>query len=924
MCTSIEWLPPQSSLSSLLLLAAGFQGGMAVFHVALPHIADDKTGKYLQVPPPTQSTQLSSTPPIRPFAAVRLPSQLPDVFVSWTDFGPHNNPTIALLLHGKSSDDEAGRVVLGSLNMTEYRKGSKAKESLLAFRVLTSTAWRSKSKAFPLGLLSCSGLSAVVCHVDQGISALYPTLSGALDDPSVRSLRYPVFSNPPGVDSSGGVFLTDSTSDKEGNLHVFSSSQCDLIKNDMHPEMLTWSRPARRHWLCRTLCGDRKETRPKEDVKEASQFGDDEDIAIGGSTSDVICELDGKALSGMTPFRIVKCRGSSIVAVLFRPSLGNLSQGASGLSMDCVLIALLDSEKKKNVGIEIVEGRDIAFLPYDAGKCRALILSKDGGSVSILQESSTGWDKGSACRPILGVECDENYVEALRLFVVSSDLKHGIAVVGTKQSDERSCILCGPMAAMDEFAGDDWTKGLPEMSPSQPCLWLKGSEAVLSIISLPVSKSSPATPQKLAVSTPSRVFIFDSNLEVQAELKTHVASGALAPLGASSVSFCSMDYKVRYLSCVDKKLSSGILATLPAPRFGYGTCLLLAVRPDRFLWAGLHSGATLAEHTDDPDSFMLPTAVTRPAMLLEPLVANAICEGAKDGKSSVLLRGVIEKFGRKMASITHGENEGIGNRGTGITPRVYELLSRYNLNQAASWLLTGGVQFSRSANSKILPPWMPISVKREAAINSDAFLHLVANGDQYLSEYVQSPDHNMNSQLPRPGNATPYLCREYGQDAFGRGNGEDILKMLDFTGTESDESMLLQLSLLLEVKAGDATELLKSISGYGEQNLSSSSGLPTATTSLAALATHMKVKSPSHQMNASETQKWIQPLAPSLQRGTRFPRVRPKLLGERALRAAVGPAAHKQRGANVDPQFVSPCNESRHIWYVFCILSCIL
>ena len=910
MCTNLEWLPPQSSLSSLLMLAAGFQGGIAVFHVALPHIADEsKTGKYIPVPPPTQTTQLSSTPPIRPFAAVRLPCQLPDVFVSSTDFGPHNNPCLALLLHGRSSDDEPGRVVLGALNMMEYRKGTKPKESLASFRVLASTAWRSKSKAFPLGLLSCSGLSAVVCQVGEGISALYPTLSNKPHDPTVQSLRYPVFSSPPGVDSAGEVALTDCTSDNEGILHVFSINQCNLTKNDMHPEMLTWTRPARRHWLCRTVCGDRKATRPKEEAKEASQFNDDDDVAIGGSTSDVICELEGKSLSGLTPFRIVKCRGSSTVAVLFRPALGNLTQGASGLSMDCVAIALIDASKKNDTGIEIIEARDVAFLPLDGTSSRALILSRGGCSVSLLKKNSNRWDRGASCRPILGVECNDNYIEAQRLFVVSDDSKYGVAVVGKKHSDERSCILCGPMGTMDQMAGDDWAKGLPEMSPSQPCLWLQNGEDVLSLIALPHSKSSP---QKLAVSTPSRVFIIDSNLKLLAESKACVASGALAPLGSSSVSFCTMDFKIRYLSCLDRKLSSGTLATLPTPKFGYGTCLLLAVRPDRFLYFGLHRGSTLVEHDDVLDCFMLPTDVTKPAMLLEPLVANAICEGAKSGKSTVLLRGIIEKFGRKMASITHGENEGIGNKGAGITPRVYELLSRYNLDQAASWLLTGGVQFDRSANSKILPPWMPVSAKREAALNSDAFLHLVANGDQYLSEYVQSPDQNMSSNLPRPGDSTPYLCREFGQDALGRGSGADALKMLDLAGTESHESMLLQLALLLEIKTGDATELLKSISGYGEQGLSSSSGIPTATTSLAALATHMKIKSSSQQMDANQTQKWIKPLAPSLQRGTQFPRVRQRLLGERALSAAVG----AQRGADPDPQFLSPCNESRHIWYV--------
>ena len=907
-CTSIEWLPPQSSLSSLLMVAVGFQGGFAVFHVALPHIADNKKdGRYKPIPSPTQSTQLSQTPPIRPFLGVRLPHQLPDVFVSWFDFGPHNSPCLAILLHGRTSapDDEAGRVVLGAINMTEYRKGAKHKESLAAFRVLSSTSWRSKTKALPQGLLSCSNLNAVVSHSEEGISALYPTLLSHADDPNWRTLRYPVFSNPPGIDSTGEVCLTDCKSDREGILHVFSTLQCDLTKNDQHPELVTWSRPTRRHWLCRTVCGDRKATSLKEEAKEASQFGEDEDVAIGGSSSDVICELESKFLSGLTPFRIVRCPHSANAAVLYRSAFGNLSQGAPGLSMDCVAIALIDTSKKNSSDIEIVEGRDIAFLPLDGNVPRALVLGRDACSVLLLRKSSNGWNKGNSCRPILGVECDDTYIEAQRIFVVGINASFGIAIAGKRHSDEKNCVLLGPSVSVEQLTDDEWTKALPEMPLSQPCLWLQQGEDVLSLISLPRASTTP----KLAACTLSRVLIFDTTLHLLAASHTSLASGALAPLGASSVCFCTMDFKIRYLSCVSRKLSTGVLATLPTPKFGYGTCLLLALRPDRFLYYELHNGSTLAELEDDPNCFMLPAATTKPALLLEPLVANAICEGAKNGNSTPLLRTVIEKFGRKMAGIMHDEHEGIGNRGTGITPRVYELLSHYNLHQAASWLLTGSVHFDRAANSKILPPWMPVSAKRKAAVNADAYLHLVANGDQYLSEYVQSPDNNMISNLPRPGDSTSYLCRDYGQESLGRGSGEDALKMLDLVGTESQESMLLQLSLLLEIKNGDATQLLKSVSGYGEKGLTSSTGLPRATTSLAALATHMKIKS-SEPMNTADAHKWMKPLAPSLQRGTQFRRGRQRLLGEQALSAAAG----TKRNADIDPLFMSPCNELRHVW----------
>ena len=121
-----------------------------------------------------------------------------------------------------------------------------------------------------------------------------------------------------------------------------------------------------------------------------------------------------------------------------------------------------------------------------------------------------------------------------------------------------------------------------------------------------------------------------------------------------------------------------------------------------------------------------------------------------------LLRSVIERFGRKVAPFPHGDDEGIGSLGSGLTPAVFELLSAHGLKDPASWLLTGSCCFERAANSKVQPPWIPVHSKAAAAFNRDASLHIIANGDQYFSDYVKSPDHNMASTLPRPKRS---VCR---------------------------------------------------------------------------------------------------------------------------------------------------------------------
>jgi hypothetical protein len=879
-------------MSPLLLLCAGFQGGFAIFHVSLPLVADVATGKFVAVANPMQSTQLTATPQIRPFAAVRFPVQQQDLFVSWVDFGPHNNPCVAMLMHRNSSDDEPGRVVLGAINMTEYRKGTKQKEVLASFRMLATAAWRSKTKAFPSGLLSSNFLGGVLIHNGQGISALYPSFSSNWDDPAMLSLKHPVFSNPPGVDSTGEGLCTDTTSDKEGILHVFSVFQCDRVESEQQPHMLTWSRPARRHWLIRTICGDRKATQVHE---EANQFDDNDSIAVGGGVSSVVCELEGKSLFGLTPGRIVRCRGSAIVAILFRPSLGHSVQGI--MSMDFVSIALVPEPKSGPVDIDVLEGRDVVFLPSQGGAMRALVLSREGSSVSCYQQGSSGWIKGHAFRPILGVEADDTYVEGQRLFLLDRNEKYGLAVVGKRYADDRSCILCGRSAGVDLLSGDKWKGLLPYLSPGEPCLWLQDGEDVLSLICLP---SRADVQPKIAVSTSRRMLILSTRLAVLAVSQTMLTSGAMAPLGSSTVAFTERD-KIRYLCSLRGKLSAGIIVTLPE-QLGQDITLLLAVRSDRVLSTRWHSGSTLVEDKEDLNSFLLPTVSTKPAIMLEPLVANAICEGVSKGESTDLLRSVIEKFGRKDSSITHGEDEGLGNKGFGITPRVYELLSRYGLKHAASWLLTGRVQFDRSTNTKILPPWTPVSVKQEAAINADALLHLVSNGDQYLSEYVQSPDNNMQSNLPRCGDGTPYLSREYGLESLASGETNDALKLLDLVGTDSSESMLLQLSLLRSITSGNETELLKTLSGYDGGFQSKPVGFPRPTASLAALAV-------SRSSGWDDMMGWMKPLAPSLQRGTHFQRARQRLLGERAIGTHV-----VHRPGSTDRHWLTPCNESRHIW----------
>lgn len=266
-----------------------------------------------------------------------------------------------------------------------------------------------------------------------------------------------------------------------------------------------------------------------------------------------------------------------------------------------------------------------------------------------------------------------------------------------------------------------------------------------------------------------------------------------------------------------------------------------------------------------------------------------------------VLRAVIEKFGRKVASITHGENEGIGSMGAGLSARVFEILGRYGLNHAATWLLTGSTQFKRNSNSRILPPYLSVAQKMKGGFSSDALLHLVSNGDQYFSDYLKSPDHNMTSTLPRLSDPSMYLCRAFAEAAMRKGEVIDALKMFDLCGTQSTENILVQIAAMREKES--LNSLLRVLQSHSDTTLYTSS-------TYASLAVFLsKQQAQPTEMNADAWNELVKPLAPSLQNGVRTGRARHKVIGETALAGS----EHSQPQAP-DPSWSTSCNEAKHVW----------
>jgi len=903
-CTHLAWLPSDPAHPALHLLAVGFENGFAVFHVELPILADGNKS----IPEPTQSTVVSATPSLGPIAVKRWLGAVECTFVSWLGLGPHVDPLIAVLM----IDATSASVLLCAMNIPSYSQSLVAKANVLTCRILTVKEVPKGSNSFPGGLLqSCSARKALVCFTEQRLSTISLVAPSTKGLSPVATLDFPITSIPPGLSSFGAPFLVDAKSDKDGILHMFSTVHCERYKSKSDASMLPWSAPMRRTWLCRSVAGDTKETFVVEETKEERGFGDTEE-ASGGASADVICELNDGALRGMAPTRIVRCIGSNVCAVLFRPAFASARSGKALALVEADTIALVNFQETSPV-INITKGRDIVFFPSeeeDSKSARGLILSADGASLTFFNwTSGTDCELSTSFRPIVGVDSDKDYIESKRIDLFVDGTKLSLGVLGKRK--KKYCFVTGDICDFADATSEAWFKLLPNIVSGRSS-WIEEGEEILSIVGLQGDGSGY---RNFALATSSRVLILSSALTVAAETRRRVSCANLAPIGNFAVAFSSED-KVRYLCCLDGDFVESGIATLSDKSYN----AVLAVRPDRLLLSPTQACTCLVEPGRSPNSFIMPAPNTRVALMLEALVANAICVGGKQNQSTPVLRTVIEKFGRKGGSLTHGEKEGIGQYGAGLTSKTFAMLDTYGLKHSASWLLTGVPKFERSVNCEILPAWLPVSAKSKGAMNTDAMLQVLSNGDSYLLEYVKSPEQNMPAPLPRQSDITASLSAEYGQAALASGKGLDALKMFDLSGSESTESSLLLLSLLLEKKNGGSGSagILESISGLRESAFSRSSKMEKIPASLAALALSLKKAqgSSDFSMTKDEIDRFMKPLAPSLQRSRTSGRPRQRLLFEKDLESA----ASSDKTQDLDSFWATPCNESKHVWYVVFVL----
>jgi hypothetical protein len=307
---------------------------------------------------------------------------------------------------------------------------------------------------------------------------------------------------------------------------------------------------------------------------------------------------------------------------------------------------------------------------------KIIVLGNDGYSLSTLSKRTDPpkgcnlWrEDGYVKFDIRDNRTSDSYVEIRRIFILSET--NNLAFMGTSALDGLSCLIIEKSIAFNSNSTDFFlTEKLPFEDSS--ILWLQKGEEIVTLISLPKDYSLKPL---VAVSTQLCVLLVDHSLLIVSQISASVSCDALIPLGSRCVCFCSSIgfhaplSKIWYLSCLDKPYTTGSISTLGRP-IKYGSLpLFLSMFPDRFHYLESINSDSVCEFPDERH-FLAPIAVTKPALLLEPLVANALCLCDNPLLCAIdsdvvqgTLRSVIDRFGRRLSNVPHGECQGIGIQG---------------------------------------------------------------------------------------------------------------------------------------------------------------------------------------------------------------------------------------------------------------------
>eukprot|EP00956_Cyclotella_meneghiniana_P022269 scaffold41876_cov59-Cyclotella_meneghiniana.AAC.1 len=808
-CQSLSWMQPFSSgFEKLSLLAAACDQGVTVYRVhSTP--SNDSSSEYFE---PLAKAKYSTTSLSTHSARVK-----------WFDAGPRSPPFLAISV----KERKATKLNLCAIDIPWFGSSeildTNSRPLHRSIGIISQTECNFDTDVH---LFTMSQLGAVACYNDGKMSIFQPSLSvqsntSASNTDKVNgyfcSLCCPVSSQSLGIDTDGSTYSDKSPASvksqyEDAVLSVFSVNTCG--------DSSIMQLPSQRHWLLISVPGDK----PIGDLVKEDADDDNFNVSYrreaerGGAVPTVLCELTcaENPVSGLKPERITREDGGRRAAVLFTSGyFGSRSRRARALiSTDPVAYALLDIDEamkdRTAASFTLRHARDVAFLPtfkMEGGfYCSSIVvLDPDGSGLSITTVISSQSRDGMTEKVIESEDKCLLHHEGIvgrRVFALLNGEDPQLLLAGHSTVVGRPCLIL----AQHELERDTYnTFSLIESDALGHRLWLTPGEEVLSARELP--RHPNAVRALIAVATQMRVMILQADelsLSIITEVNAHVTCSSLSPIGSHCVAFSAsstpygVESCIMYLSCLSGQHGHGIIASFPSKQNCQAHVLLTALRPDRAILSLSHAGVIFSNNESDK-KIDIPLLVTRPVLLLQPLLANALCQDEACGKNASqsvlvqqLLRLVLEKFGRKETSLPHTDEEGIGCFGAGLTSAAYEMLVQNNCHCAALALLTGstGKSTEDSAQTKILPPWITISSKLMAAVDSDTRLQVMSNGNVKLNVTMKS-FNNVE--------ALAYNTVKDNVDS-------DALRMLDFVGTISSSDALKQ--ILLSINAQESLSKL--------------------------------------------------------------------------------------------------------------------
>jgi len=892
-CTHLTWMPPRSpGPSSILLLAAVFNNRtVAIYNVVLPlcrQLTNEKEGEATTnknpLSPIPRLNQLNEVVELVPIAISTTTEEqeiaVETCCVAWINLGPIVPPYLMLV----SKCGNSLHVSMATLNLPLYDRIRSIDEVTTdaTLEILCNGQFPIQSSSLSslqLNVFSFGSLGSVFCHCNGNLMLLYPTLGEAsllqhattgVPNPQFLSLTHAVTSTPLGIDDTGFVVSSSDKGNKNNYddiLHVHSNLHCQIQEQQQGTttsqtvdtdegdnQRVDWGIPTMRHWLCKSMVGDKKKVEPKLQQQQTQEVVE---FPTGGAETTVICEittcgaadcfsLQQQQQQPLTPYRISRDHTGDYCTVLFRPIFccSKEKDKPAQVGVHPIVFALLDLTDSFKKAFTLRYGRDVTFITRLQDRSRLLSLKVNENSIEeVFITDNKDISRNSQEAFVNEVKIfakgskDEGRIDVHRLIAT---LSNRIFFVGLHKWKGVYCLFSGGEWSDHSILSPSFLKG------KVPKLLLNKGERFLSLVELGAKDQS-----NVAVATTSRVFIMTYNLNIIAEVASLLTCVSLSPIGSYcvayfeylSVSRTSGGARMKYLSCLpqdNQKFFTKVIATLPPTRYSYASYLLLAIRPDRFLYLSSQSGSRLASNDQEEQTFLSIIPLTRPILLLEPLVANALCHEV-DRRKWGMVGSIIEKFGRKSQSNPHSDKEGIGTLGAGISSAVYKMLSDHGGSQAISYLINCHNNIDQAGSYQVLPPWIPASIKASACKTCDGVLQAISSGDHYLTDYLQNPCDSKACMMPRSIDPSSVLSQKYAASALNEGKIQEALRYLDFSGSPSSENDLVHIILSMQLTShGDIENILERLCGKGTGSGSECHG---STTIMSTIALAFKAKS---------------------------------------------------------------------------------